>query len=204
MSFAWLALVAANICLRLVRVAYDGRKQAVAKARAAASAATQARQHLASLVRAMVPEASGNQLEAAEVEADKEMSVAEMEGLIELANAERGLRAALEARQAAAKQLEWFDADNVHCSGAQIEAGKLWVFITPSFDHANLPHIVNNMIMFVLCAPELEHQIGTAMMVVVYLSTGAAGWLRAAISMGPGGSTGTPRTPSMTLWTLSR
>jgi hypothetical protein len=163
MSFAWLGLVAANICFRLVRVAYDGRKQAVTKARAAAIAAT----------------AATKQLEAVAAELfDKElMSAAEMEGLIELASAEPGLLAALEARQAAAKQLEWFDADNVHCSGAQIEAGKLWVFITPSFDHANLPHIVNNMIMFVVCAPELEHQIGPAMMVVVYLSTGAAGWL---------------------------
>ena len=70
-------------------------------------------------------------------------------------------------------------------SGASIEEGRWWVYLTATVDHAGLPHLVNNMLMLAMGAAELEALLATAFsspalgavaFVTVFLGTAAAGW----------------------------
>jgi membrane associated rhomboid family serine protease len=62
-------------------------------------------------------------------------------------------------------------------SGGALDSGKLHVFITASFCHASRSHFINNMIMLVVVAPQLEHQIGFVGILALYVISGAVGWM---------------------------
>jgi membrane associated rhomboid family serine protease len=67
--------------------------------------------------------------------------------------------------------------DWVWFSGESLEAGRWFVALTATLDHAGYPHLVNNMAMMLLTASEVEGLVGPFGFVVIYFVTGAAGWL---------------------------
>ena len=86
--------------------------------------------------------------------------------------------------------------DDIDFSGVSVEEGKWWVSITATFDHASTSHLVNNMVMLLSFAPQLEETLGAAAVTgggdsssdrsrilgallvwLLFALTGAAGWL---------------------------
>mmetsp|Transcript_25604 Transcript_25604/g.57433 ORF Transcript_25604/g.57433 Transcript_25604/m.57433 type:complete len:108 (-) Transcript_25604:796-1119(-) len=69
----------------------------------------------------------------------------------------------------------WEDA--LWVSGANLEAGKLWILLTATLDHAGVPHLVNNMLHLAFVGPELEKVTGPTGLWLLFFASGLAGWL---------------------------
>eukprot|EP01006_Ploeotia_vitrea_P020710 TRINITY_DN53006_c0_g1_i1.p1 TRINITY_DN53006_c0_g1~~TRINITY_DN53006_c0_g1_i1.p1 ORF type:complete len:271 (-),score=17.99 TRINITY_DN53006_c0_g1_i1:172-984(-) len=61
--------------------------------------------------------------------------------------------------------------------GSRLKTNGWFLLITPTFFHANMCHVTNNMLMLLGYTFYLEQQIGGPALWALYILTGAAGWL---------------------------
>jgi membrane associated rhomboid family serine protease len=54
--------------------------------------------------------------------------------------------------------------------------GRLHVLVTASFNHASLPHLVNNMLMLLPPSVALEDRVGSLALIILYVLCGVTGW----------------------------
>lgn len=76
-----------------------------------------------------------------------------------------------------APNLRRMNSDDLHFSGNAILNKKYWVWITASFSHGSMFHVINNMIMMLPYSSHLEEQFGPFTFLVLYILVGAAGKL---------------------------
>mmetsp|Transcript_96603 Transcript_96603/g.201898 ORF Transcript_96603/g.201898 Transcript_96603/m.201898 type:complete len:301 (-) Transcript_96603:299-1201(-) len=68
------------------------------------------------------------------------------------------------------------ESSELHVSGSALEEGHWWVLITATLDHADRPHLINNMIMVACLGEPLESLLGPWLLLVLYFFTGVVGW----------------------------
>lgn len=73
--------------------------------------------------------------------------------------------------------LRRLNSDSISFTGDGLQKGRVWVWITATFSHNGSAHLFNNMAMLIATAPELEAKVGAWPFLVIYVSTGASGWL---------------------------
>ena len=74
--------------------------------------------------------------------------------------------------------LSWLADDaNIEISGAALEQGYWWVLATATFDHADMRHLINNMLHLACIGFSLEVVWGSLRLGCGFLLTGACGWL---------------------------
>lgn len=69
-------------------------------------------------------------------------------------------------------------SEEFYVSGKQVvDDGKWYSLILATLGHASRGHLLNNVAMFLCVAPQVEQLIGEAGLVVLFFSTGLAGWI---------------------------
>jgi membrane associated rhomboid family serine protease len=71
----------------------------------------------------------------------------------------------------------FLDGEIAEFSSLALKQGRIWVFITALFLHADWSHLLNNVVFFGAISRELEALMGPGGIAAVFFMTGIVGWL---------------------------